>query len=586
MRRPWNLAGVIIATLLYFTAASGFAAPPAITDFSPKAAAAGTVITISGSNFAPKATKNIVHFGAVSAEVISSSPKKMKVRVPASATYAPITITVDGLTAYTQTPFEPIFVGGSELTPTNFTAPVDLPMPNGPHFSTIADLDGDGKPDLAIADIYDARISLYRNVSTPGPITTNSFEARVDLPALYNNPNNDNLWGITAADVDGDGKLDLLLCDRVSNVVWIYQNTSTVGTLDTNSFAAPVAFPTGTLPLYARVADLDGDGRPDIIVANSTSGTISILQNISSPGPITTNSFAPEFELPAGPGPMELAVGDLDGDGKPDIAVADHNGTTISIIQNLSSSGTLDTNSFAPAFTLDAPDQPTTLVLGDMDGDGKLDLILGCYDGSAVSAYQNLATPGTLSASSFAPRIDYSTGLMHALALGDMNGDSKLDIGVGAYSEISFFPHATNAGSFNHDPPFGLVDCVSGLNMWGLAIDDLDGDGRPDFIFCSGYSQMVSVVQNVSASPVALIIQLTALVDTNVPKAKALDADLSQATQAVNSGDTATAIKKLQAFQKLVHNQLARKNSDLATTLTTNAQQIIDSINAGQPSGT
>lgn len=579
--RTWNFAGTVFTTIFCFMAASALSAPPVITGFSPASGAARTVITITGSNFASKPTQNIVHFGAVRAKVISAARGKLKVSVPVSATFAPITVTANGLTAYSQTPFEPTFVGASELTSTNFASPLNLATPNGPHHAVIADLDGDGKPDLAIVDIYDARISLFRNISVPGAITSNSFDTRIDLPALYNNPGNDNLWGITAADLDGDGKLDLLLCDRVSNVVWVYQNISTVGKLDTNSFAAPVAFPTGTLPLYPRVADLDGDGRPDIIVGNNTSGTISILQNIGAPGPITTNSFAPEFELPVGAGPMEIAVGDLDGDGKPDIAVANIDGSSLSVIQNMSSAGVLNSNSFAPSFTLPTLARPVSLVLGDMDGDGKMDLVASSFDGSAVSVYQNLASPGALSADSFAPRIDFPTvDGVHAMALGDLNGNGKLDIDVASYSAISFFQNVATAGSFAANSLASRVDYVPGQNMWGMSIDDLDGDGRPDFIFCSGYAQMVSICRNISASPSASLTQLAALVNAEVSKPQSLDALLSAAAQALNNGRPSTAVNQLRAFQKSVHAKLARQNPALANTLINDAQAVIDSLNS------
>jgi len=586
MKNIPGLSGVIGIGALCLTVASTLGGPPVITGFSPASAAPGAVVTIAGSDFAAKPAKNIVYFGAVRGKVIAATPGKLKVKVPVSATYAPITVTVNGLVGYSKTAFQPTYSGGgSDINPSSFAPPMNLPTPNGPHHTVIADLDGDGKPDLAFVDIYDSRISLFRNISVPGSITETSFEARVDFPSFYNNPANDNLWGITAADLDGDGKLDLLLCDRVSNVVWVYRNISTAGTLDTNSFAAPVAFPTGILPMYPRVADLDGDGRPDIIVGNNTAGTISILRNIGAPGAITTNSFAPQLELPVGNGPMEIAVGDLDGDGKPDIAVADINDSSISIIQNVSSPGILDSNSFAAYFSLPALARPVSIVLGDMDGDGKADLIAGSFDGAAVSVYPNIASSGSLSTDSFSSRIDFPTSSgVHALALGDLNGDSKLDIGVASYSGISFFQNAGVAGSFTNESLAARVDCVPGLNLWGLSIGDLDGDGRPDFIFCNAYQQMISICRNAAGkSPAEAISQLAALVRADAPKARSLEALLTAAANALNENRPNAAVNQLSAFQKQVRFQIGLRNRALADTLIAQAQDIIDAINGLAP---
>ena len=99
---------------------------------------------------------------------------------------------------------------------------------------------------------------------------------------------------VTVADVDGDGKLDIIATESGDNLVSVYRNTSTPGNLTSNSFATRVDFPTGAQPQGVAVRDLDGDGLPDIITANTVDGTISILRNTGTLGTLTTNSFAPK----------------------------------------------------------------------------------------------------------------------------------------------------------------------------------------------------------------------------------------------------------------------------------------------------
>ena len=262
---------------------------PVITGFSPISGLAGTSVTISGTNFSPVLSNNTVYFGAVQAQVTAASATNLVVRVPVGATYAPITETVGGLVAYARTAFEPTFLGdGSNISPSSFAPRVDLPGGSGSFLTVIADLDGDGKPDLVVANGYDNNLSLFRNISTNGPLTINSFAPRVDLPSAGG-----GIAGLEVADVDGDGKLDLVVSDYVNNRLLIYRNISTVGTLTASSFAAPVALNVGNSPYAARVGDLDGDGRPDIVCVCGGENTISILRNIGVAGSLTTDSFAP-----------------------------------------------------------------------------------------------------------------------------------------------------------------------------------------------------------------------------------------------------------------------------------------------------
>jgi hypothetical protein len=187
-------------------------------------------------------------------------------------------------------------------------APEYDPLQYSHAFQTFADdLNGDGWTDLIIVD-------------WPGSTTwwlENPKKASAPWPQHVLTPvtNNESPQFV---DVDGDGKLDLVVVNHVSGVVAggtdtvsIFRNTSVPGTLSSNSFAAKIDYPTGLTPQHVAVGDLDGDGRPELAVANFNSGTISLMQNRSIPGQI---DFAPKVDLTAAVGIHTVEIGDLDGD--------------------------------------------------------------------------------------------------------------------------------------------------------------------------------------------------------------------------------------------------------------------------------
>lgn len=469
---------------------------PVITSFSPLAGAAGSSVTISGLNFSPLVGSNTVYFGTVKATVVSASPTSLVVTVPVGATYAPITETVNGLVAYAEAPFEPTFTGNSApIGVSSFAPGVNLATAGGPVRILMADLNGDGKLDLIAANFGSGNIYVYQNISTNGSLSPGSFAAPIVLAGTGSSAP----FSLTVADVDGDGKLDILMSDHNANTVMIYQNLSSGGTLTTNSFAAPVILSVDTDPRRICVRDLDGDGRPDIIVANAGSSTISIFRNIGQAGSITTNSFAPKVDLVAALNPEDVAVGDLDGDGKPDLVSPSDNGGVVSLYRNTSTPGTI---SFDARVDLPAPAFTISVAIGDIDGDGKADLAVGSYTGQALSVYRNTSSPGSLSTNSFVPRVDFSAGCnVQTVALGDINGDGKPDIVlVGELpSHMSIFQNLSTPGGFTSASLGARVDYASGNDPSGVVIGDLDGDGRPDIAFVNYYDNTLTIYQNVTA---------------------------------------------------------------------------------------
>jgi alpha-tubulin suppressor-like RCC1 family protein len=470
---------------------------PFITSFSPATAVSGASVTITGFNFSPMSANNIVYFGSVRANVTAATSSSLTVTVPAGAIFAPLTVNVNGLIGWSRSPFQPTFIGSGGLSQFSFPVGYTEPFANGATKIVIADLDGDGKPDLIFADGLAQSISLLRNISTAGTLTPNSFSPRVDIPGTYSNTA-DPLW-VQAADIDGDGKLDLIVGDRGTSSVLIYRNISTPGSLTAASFAPPVSFSVGADPRGFHIADLDGDGRPDIVVAGLGANVVTILQNVGTPGNLNSGSFV-RYDLPAGNQPVDIAIADFNGDGRADLAVLLNGGSQVQIYRNVSVPGTGASTWFVPDVNMPTPTSGNGINAADLDGDGKPDLAVASSIGMAVTVYHNTSTPANFPGCSFDPGVAYGTiGWSHNVEVADLNGDQKPDLVADGElpSFMSVFQNQSapgnpfNSGSFNPQVDFG-----TGYNAWGVAVGDLDGDGRPDIVFCNYYDNTITFYQN------------------------------------------------------------------------------------------
>jgi hypothetical protein len=144
---------------------------------------------------------------------------------------------------------------------------------------------------------------------------------------------------VVLADLDGDGIPDLIVANSGSNNLLVRRG------LPGGGFGPPVngsyGIFTGTEPVSVTVADLDGDGRPDLVVANEGSNDVSVLLNSSTRGVIR---LVPGPRLKAGYGPISTAVADVNGDGKPDIIVSDSQSGDVRVLRNLGKASFDDTN--------------------------------------------------------------------------------------------------------------------------------------------------------------------------------------------------------------------------------------------------
>jgi len=261
---------------------------------------------------------------------------------------------------------------------------------------------------------------------------------------------------ITSADLDGDGRPDMIMTvPGTINSLSVLRNISAGAS--NLAFTTPLNFSTGMNPQFVTTADFNNDGKPDVAVittpASPAVSLMSIFINTSSgPGNI---SFANRVDIPLPANNAPIATGDFDGDGRVDVATSDFN--SVIILLNNTPAHALSP-AFSPGVTVATPPvtQPFVLAAGDLNGDGRPDIV---FVGHGVNILQNVTrAPG---APTFTPPIQYLSSVdgTSPIVLADFNGDGLTDIGVAiADLKITTFVtvminQTTGSGNIQFTPP-------------------------------------------------------------------------------------------------------------------------------------
>lgn len=322
---------------------------------------------------------------------------------------------------------------------------------------------------------------------------------------------------VALADLNGDGRLDVVTADDGSNTV------SVILALGAGGYAPAVSYFAGAYAYSVAVGDLSGDGIPDVVSANLDGNTVSVLRNDGN------GVLSAPVQRAVGALPVAVAVADVNGDGQNDLATADFWSNSSTLLLADGAGG------FLPAQTLATGTHPRSLAVGDVDGDGHADILTADDADGTVSVLLG-SSSGSFS------RTSYPIGANpYALALADVNGDGHLDVASAAFgnNEITLalgdghgafgafaawlvddgpvslvvadfnsdgFPDIAAAAYYAHqlsvltgDGAGGFTSAAGvpvGHNPRGIASGDLDGDGRPDLVSANFGDSTVSIVLN------------------------------------------------------------------------------------------
>jgi FG-GAP-like repeat len=342
----------------------------------------------------------------------------------------------------------------------------------------VADLNGDGRPDVAITTTTGGAggVGVYLHT----PMVGKGYAERVDYPAST------NPYTILAADLNGDGMPDLVTTDSTTGLVMVFLNAATAP----GTFGAPQIISVPGVN-YAAIADMNGDGFPDLVVAGNS--LMLLLQTGGAPV-----RFGPATTLLSGSATMHsLALGDLNGDGTPDIALADDDGVTVLFMTTLN--GVVTVASTTSVYTNTKRGAFPAIAIFDIDGDGRNDLVIADTIGRSIT----VLLQSRVAAGQFLPPVRYAlpdgTGL--SVVVADLNGDGHPDLVCGGSARLAvLLQDPTHPGAF---PTANTYLAPFGANA--VAVADINGDGLPDIVTESGTSS--TVVNQLLRTPPGVLYQ-------------------------------------------------------------------------------
>ena len=324
----------------------------------------------------------------------------------------------------------------------------------------IGDFNGDGKQDLAIANANSNTVSIRLWDGVGG--FSGSTEVSVGSGPI----------SVAIGDFNGDGKQDLAVANQNSNTVSIRLGDGMGG------FSGSTEVSVRSHPLSVAIGDFNGDGKQDLAVANENFQTVSIRLGDGMGG------FSGSTEVLVDSAPYSVAIGDFNGDGKQDLAIA-HGSPYFGTVSIRLGDGL---GGFSGSTEVLVDSAPYSVAIGDFNGDGKQDLAVANVGSGTVSIRLGDGLGG------FSGSTEVSVGSgPQSVAIGDFNGDGKQDLATAnAYSDTVSIRLGDGVGGFS-----GSTEVSVGSVPNSVAIGDFNGDGKQDLATANAGSNTVSILLGV-----------------------------------------------------------------------------------------
>jgi len=356
-----------------------------------------------------------------------------------------------------------------------FAEALDLGDPSvtdEPYSAALGDVNGDGRLDLVSANVGNDTLAVFIQEEEGGFADPLSFGD----PSLTNDP-----YSVALGDLDGDGRLDFVSANHSSDTLTVFIQE------EDGSFAEPQSLGDSFVtdgPFSVALGDVDGDGRLDVVSANILSDTLTVFLQDENGGFAAPCSLG---DSSVTDGPYSVVLGDVNGDGRLDLVSANTFSDTLTVFLQV------DDGDFAePSFLGDSSVTAGArlVALGDVDGDGRLDLVSANFGSDTLTIFLQeddggFAAPLSLANSS-------ATDRPHSVALGDLNGDGRLDL---VSSNTFSYPYTVflqdEGGGFSE--PYSLGDSSGPDRLNSVALGDVDGDGWLDLVSASALSNTLTI---------------------------------------------------------------------------------------------
>jgi hypothetical protein len=349
-----------------------------------------------------------------------------------------------------------LYHGNGDAT---FGAPIGNPIGVGGSFLLAADLNSDGKADFVSGgrtDEYGTIITTTVSLGN-GDGTVRSSAVVLDVAAQNS--------GAALADMDKDGRLDLVLTNAVANELAVLTGRSD-GTFISNGSAYPAT--------ASVLVDLNADGKADLVYVNSGQNKLSTALGDGG------GTFAAARSFDTDKGPSAIATGDFNADGKIDVAITCYDTNLVSLLLG-NGDGT-----FVAQRTFSVGKGPNALVAVDLDGDGKLDVVTANTESDNVSV---LLGNGT---GNFAATREYAAGKAPtAIAAADLNADGKLDI-VTSNTDSNNLAYL-QGGTLTPGTLLAAKLYATGTAPSAIAIADVNSDGKLDVVTANSDTNNVAM---------------------------------------------------------------------------------------------